>query len=68
VRPGELLFSFRDHRQQQVDSELRDHGPYGVEAMFLVGRELRYSRRVDTLELAIQWAELERPHIEKGNE
>lgn len=66
-RPGELLFAFRDTKHRQIDCEPRDHRPYGVEAMFLVDRELRYSRRFDTRELAIQWAELERPDIEKGD-
>jgi hypothetical protein len=50
-----------------VDCELRDHGQYGVEAQFLVDREFRLSRRFDTKELAIQWATIEREHIEKGS-
>ena len=65
---GELLVSFREHRHKQVDCELRYHGQYGVEAQFLVGREFRLSRRSDTKELAIRWAELERPFLEKGDE
>jgi hypothetical protein len=63
-----LLFSFRDQKRRQVDCELRYHGAYGVEAQFLVDREFRLSRRFDTKELAIQWAELERPFLEKGDE
>jgi hypothetical protein len=66
--PGVLLFSFRDHKQRQVDCELRDHGQYGVEAQFFVDREFRLSRRFDTKELAEQWARIEREHIEKGDE
>ena len=66
--PGELLFTFRDHKHRQIDCELRYHGQVGVEAMFLVDREFRLSRRFDTKELAIQWAELERPFLEKGDE
>jgi hypothetical protein len=66
--PGELLFSFRDHQHRQVDCELRYHGQHGVEAQFLVDREFRLSRRFDSKELAIQWAEQERPFIEKGED
>ena len=66
-RPGELLFTFRDHKHRQVDVELLDRGHWGVEAMFLIDRELRISRRFDTKELAIQWAEIERPCFEKGD-
>jgi hypothetical protein len=66
-RPGELLFTFRDHKHRQIDCELRYHGQYGVEAQFLMDRELYLSRRFDSRELAIQWAHVEREHIEKGD-
>jgi hypothetical protein len=64
-RPGELLFSFRDHKHRQMDCELVNHDQWGIEAMFLIDRELLISRRFDTRELAIQWAKQERPLIEK---
>lgn len=66
ARPGEVLFLFRDAKQRQIDCELRDHGVYGVEAMFLEDREVRYSRRSETRAQALQWAELERQGIEKS--
>ena len=66
--PGELLFSFRDRKHRQIDCELRYHGAYGVEPIFLVDREFRLSRRFDTKELAEQWARIEREHIVKGGE
>lgn len=65
-RPGELLFSFRDHKHRQIDCELRDHGIYGVEAQFLIDREFSHSRRFETRALAEQWAELERRAMENG--
>ena len=56
-RPGELLFTFRDSRHRQVDCELVDRAQWGVEAMFLVDRELRMSRRFETKALAIHGRE-----------
>jgi hypothetical protein len=35
-RPGDPLFSFKDREGRQVDCELGDHGPFGVEVQFLV--------------------------------
>jgi hypothetical protein len=66
-QPGETLFEFyleREHTRWLC--KLRDHGPYGVEAQFWEHEEFRYSRRFDTRALAVQWAEDERAHIEKG--
>ena len=59
-QPGEFLWSFRNADRRQIDVELRDHGPYGVEAQFFCDREFLYSRRFDTRALAVQWAEEER--------
>jgi hypothetical protein len=53
------VFSFRDQKYRQIDCEVCYHRAYGVEAMFLVDREFRRSRRFDTKEQAVQWAELE---------
>jgi hypothetical protein len=64
--PGELLFSCRDHKHRQIDCELHYHSAYGVEAQFLMDRELYLLRRFDTKELAEQWARFQREHIEKG--
>jgi len=55
-RPGDLLFSFRDAKHRQIDCELRDHDPYGVEAQFLIDREFYLSRRFETRALAEQCA------------
>ena len=74
-RPGELLFEFhveQTHTFYRV--ELRDHGEYGVEAMFLNPIDLVISRtfhqRLDPTrtprEMAIAWAEEERKAIEEG--
>jgi hypothetical protein len=52
--PGELLFSFRDHKHRQIDCELRYHRQYGAEAQFLLDREFFLSRRSDSRELAEQ--------------
>src|SRR5262249_22318978 len=68
-KPGELLFEFHvpaTHTFWRV--ELRDHGPYGVEAQFLDPIEVRLARtfRQDMdptrspRELAIAWAIEER--------
>lgn len=73
-RVGELLFEFlRGH--DRFRCELRDHGEYGVEAMFLrdgdqdfIGRI--FHQRLDPTrtprEMAIAWAEEERKALESG--
>lgn len=67
---GELLFEFlRGH--DRIRCELRDHGPFGVEAQFLINEELFISRtfhpRLDPMrtprEMAIAWAETERADL-----
>jgi hypothetical protein len=73
--PGELLCEFHvaaTHTFWRV--ELRDHGPYGVEAQFLDPVDVRSARtfRQDMdptrtpREMAIAWAEEERKAIERG--
>jgi hypothetical protein len=66
ARPGEPLWAFRsgDHT---IACELHYHGEYGVEAQFLRDGELLIGRRFDSRALAVQWAELERDAIEKGD-
>ena len=72
-QPGELLFEFlRGH--DRIRCELRDHGPLGVEAQFLMNEVFvqgrRFDPRMDLLrtprEMAIGWAEEERKALEKG--
>jgi hypothetical protein len=70
-RPGERLFEFL-LGTDRILCELRDHGPYGIEAQFFRNEEFRYSRRFDARldptrtprALAIQWAEEERRALE----
>jgi hypothetical protein len=65
ARPGEPLFSFmRDHDRSAC--ELRYHGEWGVEAMFLRNEELFIAHRFDTRELAAQWPEDMRTALENG--
>jgi hypothetical protein len=73
-KPGELLFEFyleRDHSRWLY--ELRDDGEeYGVMAQFSQNEEFVTGRRFDRgmdptrtpREMAVQWAEEERKHIE----
>jgi len=49
-----------------MSPELRYHGEYGVGAQFFKQGNLLIARRFDTKAVAVQWAELEREHIEKG--
>ena len=61
----EVLFEFRkDHRA--FSCELRYHGEYGVEAVFLEDGALFYSHRFPTKAEAVLWAEIERCAIETG--
>ncbi len=63
--PGEPLFAFlRGH--DRFLCELRDHDTYGIEAQFYQNEEFLYSRRFDTREQAVRWAELERAALEEG--
>jgi hypothetical protein len=72
-QPGERLFEFLVGHNRYL-CELRDHGPYGIEAQFFRNEEFAYSRRFDPRldptrpprELAIQWAEEERRALEAG--
>jgi hypothetical protein len=64
-RPGEPLWELRkDHHTYAC--ELRYHGEWGVEAQIFKDGDLLIGRRFDTRELAVQWAELERQDLEKG--
>lgn len=67
-RVGELLFEFMvGHDRYRC--ELRDHGPYGVEALFLINGDMDFIGRIfhprldptrTPREMAIAWAEEER--------
>jgi hypothetical protein len=64
-QPGERLFEFlRGH--DRFLCELRDRGPYGVEAQFYQNEEFRSSQQFETRALAVAWAEGERTAIEQG--
>ena len=66
-RVGEFLYEFvRESDRTPVRCELLDHGQWGVEAQFFIRGEFVMSRRFDTRALAVQWAEAERPDLEKG--
>ena len=47
--------------------ELRNHGDFGVEAQFYQNEEFLFSRRFDSRNLAVRWAEDEQKAIECGN-
>jgi hypothetical protein len=47
--------------------ELRYQGELAVEALILKSAELLVSHRFNTRDFAINWAELEKQHIEKGS-
>jgi hypothetical protein len=72
-QPGEVLFELvvgEDH----IRCELRDHGPFGMEAQFFKNDDLLTSRRFDARldatrtprELAVQWAEAEVSALKAG--
>jgi hypothetical protein len=67
-QPGEVLFVHEtDHAHFRC--ELRtDGGEWGVEARFFVRGDLFIARRFDTRAMAVQWATIEREHIEKGGD
>jgi hypothetical protein len=69
-QPGEILFEFvRESDHEHFRCELRTHGgEWGVEAQFFVRGDLFIARRFDTRALAVQWATIERKHIEKGGD
>jgi hypothetical protein len=74
-RPGELLFEFLVGHDRWM-CELRDHGPYGIEAQFWKNEEFLMSRRFDPRldptrpprELAVAWANEERKTLEQPAE
>jgi hypothetical protein len=61
ARPGEPLFTFQKGNRTIV-CELRVHGEFGVEAVFLDGPRF-HSRMFQTRALAVQWATIERDYI-----
>ncbi len=66
-QPGEVLFEFvRQTDRAHFRCELRTHGGWGIEAQFWMNGELLIGRRCDTRALAVQWAVVEREHLEKG--
>ena len=65
-RVGELLYEFvRESDRAHVRCELRDHGEWGVEAQIYLHGELLIGRRFETRALAVEWAEAERPELER---
>jgi hypothetical protein len=48
--------------------ELRYQGEFGLEALILKNAELLVSHRFNTRDFAVNWAELERQHIEKDGD
>src|SRR5262245_44087673 len=64
---GDVLVSAQKHPDQaHFRGVLRMHEGWGVEAQFWMDGELLIASRFDTRPLAVQWATLEREHIEKG--
>jgi hypothetical protein len=64
-----VLFEFvRELDHAHFRCELRTYEGFGVEAIFWKEGKLLIARRFDTRALAVQWATLEREHIEKGGE
>ena len=55
-QPGEPLFELM-RGDQRLRGELRDHGQFGVEAQFLLDRELLIGKRFSSRVLALDWAE-----------
>src|SRR5262249_42536381 len=67
-QPGEGLFEFvRESDCAHLRCELRIYEGWGIETLFWMNGELLVARRFETRALAVQWAEFERKHIEKGN-
>lgn len=58
---GEHVFTLtRDGDGERLDCELQYHGEFGVEARFIRNGTFCYSRRFDTKDEALQWADEER--------
>jgi hypothetical protein len=64
-RLPERLFEFHLGRKL-IACELRYHGEYGVEAVFMEDGLLFYSWRFDTREMAAVWAETERTAMQNA--
>jgi hypothetical protein len=73
-QPAELLFEFLLRGHERFRCELREHGPYGVEALFLRNEEFEightFHQRLDAnrtpREMAIAWAHEWRAWVETG--
>jgi hypothetical protein len=63
---GEPLFSFRTSNHWQVDADVIERPGYGFEARFFIDGSFSRSRRFETREGAVQWAEAERSAILRG--
>jgi hypothetical protein len=61
-QPGEHLWTIRKDGQQ-LDCELRDHGPWGVEVQVYREREFLYGRRWATRVLALRKPTIREPSI-----
>jgi hypothetical protein len=57
----------RETDHAQFRCELRYFGEWGVEAQFFKNGDLLIARRFDTKAQAVQWAEVEREHLEKSD-
>ena len=65
-KPGEHLWAIRKDGQQ-LDCELRDHGPWGVEVQVYREREFLYGRRWPTRALALEEADDQKAaYLRKG--
>jgi hypothetical protein len=65
-KPREFLWAIRKDGQQ-LDCELRDHGPWGVEVQIYREREFLYGRRWPTRALALEEAEDQKAtYLRKG--
>jgi hypothetical protein len=61
-QPGEHLWAIRKDGQQ-LDCELRDHGPWGVEVQVYREREFLYGQRWPTRALALEEADAQKARI-----
>src|SRR6202521_3697534 len=64
-QPGEHLWAVRKDGRQ-LDCELRDHGPWGVEVQVYREREFLYGRRWATRALALEEADQQKARYPCG--
>ena len=48
--------------------ELGEHGAFGLKVQFFQNKDVLFSRRIETRDLAVQWAELERTAIQQATD